>query len=105
MVQPLGMESGAIPDNQITASSHYSGGPISKSYPHFGRLNGDKQWCDSGHTNKLTEYVQVCYFSDFAVTSYIQTRLPKRAIKVFTYHYQVRILPNKKASALTSFQN
>ncbi len=104
MVQPLGMESGAIPNNQITATSYYNV-LIYKWYPHFGRLNRDKQWCDAGHTNKLTEYLQVCYFSDFAVTSYIQTCSPKWAVPHFTYHYQDMILPTKKASALTSFLN
>lgn len=38
--EPLGMENGTIPDENITASSSASAAP-----PHLGRLNGPASWC------------------------------------------------------------
>ena len=38
--EPLGMENGSIPDENIAASS--SAGPAP---PHLGRLNGPSSWC------------------------------------------------------------
>ena len=38
--EPLGMENGTIPDENITASSSASAAP-----PHLGRLNGLASWC------------------------------------------------------------
>ncbi|CAH3045073.1 unnamed protein product [Porites lobata] len=38
--EPLGMENGTIPDENITASSSASAAP-----PHLGRLNGSASWC------------------------------------------------------------
>ena len=51
-VDRLGMESGDILDNQITASSHRPG-----ELPQYGRLNNDKYWC-AGKKSK-DEYFQV----------------------------------------------
>lgn len=42
-----------IPDPQITASSYYL-----SYYPHIGRLNGEKGWCQK--TSRITDdYLQV----------------------------------------------
>ncbi|XP_078603517.1 uncharacterized protein LOC144877483 [Branchiostoma floridae x Branchiostoma japonicum] len=52
---PLGMESGAIPDSSITASSYYDSGPFVNP-PQEGRLNG-LGWAPSGPS--IEEWLQI----------------------------------------------
>jgi len=46
------MQSGSIPDSQITASSHRN-----NNNPQYGRLKNSKAWC--AKEKKQTEYLQI----------------------------------------------
>ena len=64
--EPLGMENGTIPDENITASSSASAAP-----PHLGRLNGAASWCTGKADGcylqvRLTSIVKSHYLSSNA---------------------------------------
>ncbi|KAI8490945.1 hypothetical protein Bbelb_313640 [Branchiostoma belcheri] len=54
-LDPLGMESGTIPDGRITASAFYDG----NYYPYFARLNGVRSYGAWAGTNVVGDWLQV----------------------------------------------
>ncbi|XP_072174633.1 lactadherin-like [Diadema setosum] len=62
---PLGLESGAIPDSSITASSYYN----SEVYPRFARLNGPHRWCSS--ESNTDQWLRIDLGEVFMVTGVI----------------------------------
>ena len=67
-VIPLGIESGHLPDDTLSASSYYS----ANYYPHFSRLNNiyqkgnDGSWCTK--TNDGNQWLQVNFGRETTVT-------------------------------------
>ncbi|XP_071499232.1 EGF-like repeat and discoidin I-like domain-containing protein 3 [Diadema antillarum] len=62
---PLGLESGAIPDSSITASSYAH----SEAYPRFARLNGPHRWCSS--QLNTDQWLQVQFESNYLVSGIV----------------------------------
>eukprot|EP00058_Branchiostoma_floridae_P014880 XP_002600368.1 hypothetical protein BRAFLDRAFT_66601 [Branchiostoma floridae] len=81
---PLGMESGAIPDSSITASSYYDSGPFVNP-PQAGRLNG-LGWAPSGPS--IEEWLQVDLGEMKAVTGIITQGLRDAPVGATLYKLQ-----------------
>ena len=79
---PLGMQSGKIPDDRVTATSRKSQTELSQN----ARLHDSSCWCASG--KKKTEYVQIDLgkASDLLkVYDRLFFTLVKRSISIFTW--------------------
>ncbi|CAH1251741.1 MFGE8 [Branchiostoma lanceolatum] len=84
---PLGMESGAIPDDSITASSFWH--DVSKGIstePFKGRLNGGFTWLPNGL--KIGEWLQVDFGGMKRVTGVITQGFATESSRVKTYKLQ-----------------
>ncbi|XP_071499233.1 lactadherin-like [Diadema antillarum] len=62
---PLGLESGAIPDSSITASSYFN----SNVYPRFARLNGPHEWCS--RKSNTDQWLRVQFESNYLVSGIV----------------------------------
>ena len=87
-VDPLGMQSGDIKDNQITASSSRPA-----DLPHYGRLHNKKYWC-AKEKNK-NEYIQVDLGQVSLISNLFDHEPSVQSASVKTFSH-VTISKNKK---------
>ena len=66
--QALGMENGAISDQQISASSRLNW----NHYPHYGRLNSQRSWA-AGYNNAY-EWIQVDLGNQYTTVTGVATQ-------------------------------
>ncbi|XP_071509391.1 lactadherin-like [Diadema antillarum] len=84
---PLGLESGAIPDSSITASSYYSD-PSVRHEPQYARLNGPQEWCTS--ELNTDQWLQVQFKSNYLVSGIVtQGRVTAAANDRYVTSYKI----------------
>ncbi|XP_071509390.1 lactadherin-like [Diadema antillarum] len=84
---PLGLESGAIPDSSITASSYYSD-PSVRHEPQYARLNGPQEWCTS--ELNTDQWLQVQFKSNYLVSGIVtQGRVTAAANDHYVTSYKI----------------
>nr|XP_054772673.1 lactadherin-like [Lytechinus pictus] len=77
---PLGLESGAVPDSAITASSCFS----RRACSHEARLNGESAWLPAGNDDSY-QWLEIKFESIFIITAIVTQGKPKSTRHVTSF--------------------